>query len=208
MGMVLGRIAEEMPTHTVIYHAPTFEVRRYAPSVLAECRFDGKWGSSGNEGSPFMQLAKYIGVFGEAENQAANKIAMTAPVLVTPERIAMTAPVLVSQDGGSRGDTMAFVLPASKYQSVADAPTPTNPNITLRQLPERTQAVQTFTWSFRADRAQQHLAMLLSDLEKDGKYKPKRNEQGEVDWQAAGYNPPFAIPFMKRNEVLVSVMEA
>eukprot|EP00964_Phaeocystis_antarctica_P141235 scaffold106215_cov70-Phaeocystis_antarctica.AAC.5 len=34
---------------------------------------------------------------------------------------------------------MAFVLPASKYTTVEQAPTPTDPRVTLRQLPERVQ---------------------------------------------------------------------
>jgi hypothetical protein len=34
---------------------------------------------------------------------------------------------------------MAFILPASKYTTVEQAPTPTDPRVTLRQLPERVQ---------------------------------------------------------------------
>jgi hypothetical protein len=75
---------------------------------------------------------------------------MTAPVLIAPEAIPMTAPVLVAGGGEAAGDTMSFVLPASKYSKVEDAPVPTNPNIKLQQLPERVQAVRAFTWSFRA----------------------------------------------------------
>lgn len=154
MGAVAGRIAEEVPAHEVVYRAASFEVRKYASSVVAECKYAGKWGDSDSDSSPFMALARYIGVFGEAENQGSNKISMTAPVLVSPERISMTAPVLVSPDGSkTRGDTMAFVLPGSKYKLVSDAPKPSNPNVTLRQLPERLQAVHTFSWNFRADRA-------------------------------------------------------
>ena len=34
---------------------------------------------------------------------------------------------------------MAFILPGSKYTTVEQAPTPTDPRVTLRQLPERVQ---------------------------------------------------------------------
>ena len=39
---------------------------------------------------------------------------------------------------------------------------------------------------------------------RDG-WKACHNESGAVIWQAAGYNPPFALPFVKRNEILVNV---
>lgn len=74
----------------------------------------------------------------------------------------------------------------------------------LRQLPERLMAVRSFSWSFKAERARQQLQVLLADLHRDG-WMVKRTASGEIDWQAAGYNPPFTIPFLKTNEVLVSV---
>ena len=157
---------------------------------------------------------------------------------------------------------MAFILPASKYTTVEQAPTPTDPRVTLRQLPERVQvqvsrvhgsdalitahrargclswenqrrlcsvlgvardtclrrvsqptatiaiapvqAVRTFTWSFKPEAAKSQLQLLLADLAKDEWTVVKRAD-GEAEWQAAGYNPPFTLPFMKTNEVLVSV---
>lgn len=207
MGMVFGRISEEMPAYSVLYKATSFEVRKYGPSVVAECSYGpGGWGD-GSDGSPFGALARYIGVFGNPQNSqqgGSEAIAMTAPVLVTPpspQKIAMTAPVLVTP---SESHTMAFVLPASKYATVAEAPKPTDPRVTLRQLPERVQAVRTFTWSFKPEAAKSQMQLLLADLAKDSWTVVKRPD-GEVEWQAAGYNPPFALPFMKRNEVLVSV---
>lgn len=214
MGMILGIVREEMPRHTVIHTASAYEVRRYAPSVIAECSYGGEWGS-GDDGSPFGALARYIGVFGNPQNKrpqgtTSEAIPMTAPVLVSPgvgspEAIAMTAPVLVSAPKASE-HTMAFVLPASKYTSMEQAPRPMDPRVRLRQLPERVQAVRSFTWSFQAETAKQNLAVLLADLEGDG-WTVCRRPDGEVEWQAAGYNPPFALPFMKRNEVLVGVLE-
>ena len=196
----------------VVHKAATYEVRRYAPSVIAECSYgQGGWGA-GNDGSPFGALARYIGVFGTPQNAAGSggeKIPMTAPVLVTaaaaePEPIAMTAPVLVSAT--EKSHTMGFVLPASKYSTVAEAPQPTDPRVTLRQLPERLQASRTFTWSFTPERAKAQLQLLLADLASDG-WSVRKTASGEPDWQAAGYNPPFAVPFLKKNEVLVHVEE-
>ena len=101
VGMVMGKISEEMPKFTVIHKAASYEVRKYGPSVVAECSYGpGGWGDG--DGSPFGALAKYIGVFGQPANEqrgAAEAVAMTAPVLITPpagQKIAMTAPVLVT----------------------------------------------------------------------------------------------------------------
>ena len=66
------------------------------------------------------------------------------------------------------------------------------------------QAVRTYTWSFKAEAAKSQLQLLLADLAKDEWTVVKRAD-GEAEWQAAGYNPPFTLPFLKRNEVLVSV---
>ena len=66
------------------------------------------------------------------------------------------------------------------------------------------QAVRTFTWSFKAEAAKSQLQLLLADLAKDEWTVVKRAD-GEAEWQAAGYNPPFTLPFMKTNEVMVSV---
>jgi len=203
----------EMPNYAVVHKAVSYEVRRYAPSIVAECNFaKGGWGE-GDDGSPFGVLARYIGVFGKPENLwqsnggTAEPIAMTAPVIVTaPEPISMTAPVLVSPTQGDNAHTMAFVLPASRFQTVAAAPQPTDSRVTLRQLPERLQAVRTYSWNFRPDSAKEQLAALLADLQTDG-WAVKHTAAGHPEWQAAGYNPPFALPFLKRNEVLVSVEE-
>lgn len=210
MGMVFGIMREETPAFALVHKAATYEVRRYTSSIIAECAYGaGGWNGNNGDRSPFGALARYIGVFGTPANSKAGAIAMTAPVLITPskpepEPIAMTAPVLVSPT--ANGDTMSFVLPASRFKTIDEAPQPTDPRVTLRVLPERLQAVRTFTWSFKREWVDENLQSLLADLQRDG-WQPKKGASGEVEWQAAGYNPPFTLPFMKRNEVLVSVAD-
>ena len=120
----------------------------------------------------------------------------------------MTAPVLIDAAQSSNHEMM-FLLPASKYSALEEAPTPSNPNVRLRTLPARLQAVRTFSGNLRPERARQQLELLLADLKRDGwtVKAPPHGAPGAVDWQAAGYNPPFTIPFLKTNEVLVSVEE-
>jgi len=228
MGAVFGRIAEELPPHTVLYtsmalvHGTSkFEVRLYPSQVAVAADYAADWGS-GKDGRPFGKLAKYIGVFGSAANVAAEanksqKIAMTAPVLITQgqdskaesQKIAMTAPVLIDQGAAQGGrNTMMFLLPASKYSLVEHAPRPTDPAVRLMQIPERTLAVRTFNGNLRPERCREQLNLLVADVEEDGKWVVKRTSGGGLEWQVAGYNSPFTIPYFKTNEVLLAVESA
>lgn len=193
--MVFGRIAEEMPRHTVLKNATTYQVRRYEPSIAAMCDYTDGWGTS-RDGTPFGSLARYIGVFGKPDNVQKQH--------ASAEPIAMTAPVLIS--AGTSRHTMMFLLPNSVYKSIDEAPTPSNPNVRLQTLPARTQAVRTFSGTFTAQRAKEQLELLLADLRRDGySIKVPQGQTSGVDWQGAGYNAPFTLPFLKTNEVLVSV---
>merc|ERR1712100_240948 len=95
------------------------------------------------------------------------------------------------------GASMSFLLPA-KYTTVESAPKPTDPNVTLQQLPERIHAVRTFSWNFTRERCEEELKKLVSDIQSDGKYVIVGNAE---DLYSAGYNPPFTLPWMKTNEV-------
>eukprot|EP01047_Picozoa_sp_COSAG01_P024269 COSAG01_NODE_1495_length_10123_cov_6.359537_9_plen_226_part_00 len=161
LGYVVGRVAEETPAHVVLpgAAATSYEVRRYAPSVVAETSYATETMGK-NAGEAFGRLARYIGVFSDAQNRPGEKIAMTAPVLMGPQ-IGGGGGGGESEpqdcQGGSEGTVdgakspllagslladgrgkMAFLLPGM-YQSVEAAPPPTNPAVLLRQLPERTQ---------------------------------------------------------------------
>jgi hypothetical protein len=192
MGMVFGRISEEMPRYAVVHKGANFQIRRYEPSIAVMTEFSKGWGSS-SDGSPFGALARYIGVFSTPENMQER--------IKQPEPIAMTAPVLI--DPVKDRHTMMFLLPASKYQSVEEAPKPSNANVRLERLPERLCAVRTFSGNLRAERAREQLGYLLTDLKGSGWVA--KEVSGQVEWQAAGYNPPFTIPWLKTNEVHVSV---
>ena len=110
MGMVFGRIAEELPRHSIVSKHATYQIRRYEPSIAVQCDYSRGWGNS-SDGTPFGSLARYIGVFSEPENVKRQPIAMTAPVLI---------------DAGTEKHTMMFLLPASKYSSIDAAPKPSN----------------------------------------------------------------------------------
>ena len=187
-----GKAAEEVP-YQVLRSDDNIELRQYPAIVVAETSVDASFDDA--TGPAFRRLFDYI----SGENQARQEIAMTAPVLREADRpegeeIAMTAPVF--QEATGDGWTMAFVLP--KEYSLDQAPLPTDPDVRVREIPGEKRAVIRFSGNAdEADIAEQSEAlrawMSAQDLEADG------------DPQLAGYNPPWTIPFLRRNEVLITV---
>ena len=217
--MVFGRVTEEMPAYQLLKEAPGFQVRAYAALVVAETHVSGVMDDGRSDA--FKRLARYIGVFGEANNRGGHassasltgepeKIAMTAPVLMRPEVIAMTAPVLM-QAGDAHGaaaasQTMSFVLPASKYKCAAECPVPTDDSVAIKDVSACTWAVRTFSWNMKDASCRENLELLLGDLQHEKDWVVVTDSTGKPSWRAAGYNPPFALPWCKTNEVMVDIV--
>jgi hypothetical protein len=179
------RSGTEEPHYTVIHQAEGFEIRRYGPrvemsTVLAsdenEARYQG-----------FRRLAGYI--FGA--NKARAKIAMTAPVAQNAEKIAMTAPVAEARDAGGRW-RIAFYAPST--YTLATMPIPDDPTVELRSVPGMTVAVRRFSGDRSPEAIARETQTLLRDMDGSG-------------WRAHGesfawfYDPPWTLPFLRRNEV-------
>jgi DNA gyrase inhibitor GyrI len=98
--------------------------------------------------------------------------------------------------GGDESWTIAFVLPEGV--TAETAPTPTDDRVTLRDLPSRRVASIKFTGRFRNAAAEEKRQLLADWLAARG-----LTHQG--DWQFAGYNPPWTVPALRRNEVLVTL---
>ena len=158
------------------------EVRRYGGRVAAETDM-----SNGLNGA-FRRLAAYIG----GANEGASEIAMTAPVATAkPEKIAMTAPVEV-------GPTMRFFLPET--YTPATAPKPTDAGVRLVEVPPRTEAVLRYTGPRGPARVDAKAADLKRLLQ-NSPYRPVGDPVGYF------YDPPWTIPWLKRNEVAIAVGE-
>ncbi len=180
---------EEAPFKTIASDGP-FEVREYAPYLVAETYVDGAFGEVGNEG--FRRLFRYI----SGDNAKAQSIAMTAPVEqnAASEKIAMTAPV-EQQKAGERW-RIAFVLPAS--YTLATVPKPLDPRVTVVEMPARRMAAVRYSGTWSEARYDEQLASLA-------KFVSDRGLSPEGDPVFARYDPPFMPWFLRRNEILVPV---
>lgn len=81
----------ETPDFELIQSTSDYEIRKYAPSVVAEVTYEPSQ-FKGNRDGDFSVLANYIGVLGNPQNTKPEKIAMTAPVITKSEKIAIPAP--------------------------------------------------------------------------------------------------------------------
>ncbi len=196
-------MATEEPAYTVTREGPDFELRRYQPQLLAETEVDGRFDQAGNQA--FRILADYI--FGN--NQAAEKIAMTAPVSQRPAeaagdqdrgtRIEMTAPV-TQQAASAQTDTfvVSFLMPARF--TLDTVPRPNDARVRLREEPARLMAALRYSGSWDESHYRTHEARLMKAVRAAG-----LSPLGEPVY--ARYNSPLSLPFTRRNEVLIEVAE-
>jgi hypothetical protein len=106
----------------------------------------------------------------------------------------MTAPVeTIDVEDGVR---MAFYLPADF--DLGSAPRPVDERIELVAAPERTLAVRRFSGRPTDERVRRETDDLLSTLERAG-------VDTADDPVFMGYDAPWTVPFLRRNEVAVEV---
>ena len=179
----------EHPKYEVSERSGNIEIRDYARMIVAEAEVKGERREAISKG--FRIIADYI--FGN--NTTAQKVPMTAPVMQQgSEKIAMTAPV--TQAGG--GDTwrVRFIMP-SKY-TMETLPKPNNPAIELKEIPGKRFAVIRFSGMAGEESLKRHNQELDDFLSAKGLIPLSPPSY-------AFYNPPWTLPFLRRNEVLVEI---
>lgn len=188
-------MAGEEPKYTVESKTDVYEVRRYAPMLVAETTVQAEFDDAGNQA--FRILAGFI--FGK--NRSQEKIAMTAPVKSQStsradrsEKIAMTAPV--TSESTANGYTYQFMMP-SKYTRET-LPVPEDDRVEIKEIPARTFAVLRYSGTWSEARYNEHRDKLLAALQKDGV-----RVTGEPIWSR--YDAPFKPWFLRRNEIWVPV---
>jgi len=184
----------EEPQYQVISSNNVYEVRQYQPYIIAETTVSGTYDEAMSAG--FRNIADYI--FGN--NTSSEKIAMTAPVAddlgegAQSEKIAMTVPVIAQGDATER--TISFVMP-SKY-TFETIPKPNTSFVLLREIQTKKVAVLRYSWYTNEKRIKEKSELLLNALTENGV-----SVIGNVS--SARYNPPFSIPLLLRNEVMVEI---
>lgn len=174
------------PSYIVVENHNEFEIREYGKMVLATVKVkDDDRVNAGNKG--FRILAGYI--FGNNKQSEAN----------SSEKLPMTAPVIQTQDSNQKIYSLSFVMPEGRRLS--DLPNPVNGEVKLTEIPAQRMAVLRFSGSLPGDiRVQEKTDQLLTLLEK-ANIHPVQDAVPVL----AQYNPPWTIPFMRRNEIMIPV---
>jgi hypothetical protein len=183
-------MASDEPAYSVELKDGDFEIRRYEPLLAAEVTVPGERSAAISQG--FRLLADFI--FGN--NTTKTKIEMTAPVTQQPsEKIAMTVPV-TQQAAGSEWK-VRFIMPAA--YTAETLPAPKDQRVRIVAEPAKRFAVIRFSgWSSESNLSE-HRALLEAWVKSKG--LPAAGPP-----VAAFYNPPWSLPFLRRNEYLIELI--
>jgi len=171
-------MAIEEPKYTVIKDYGVFELRDYAPYIVAQTKVTGKPEDMGSKA--FKTLAGYI--FGN--NEEKTKMSMTVPV--------------IQEDVASKPDTALFSFVMPEKFSMQTLPKPINESIVIKKIASKKIAALRYSGSWSLEKYKENEKKLLKAVEQNGFKiigKPV----------FARYNSPFSLWFLRRNEVLVEV---
>lgn len=186
------RSGYEAPEHEVVASLEgDVEVRRYGPRLAAQTTVSGEDTDEAMD-EAFRVLAGYI----FARNRSGEKVAMTVPVEVQDEAQAIDMTVPVETRRGDGQVRMRFFMPARFTRETL--PAPADERVEIVEVPGETLAVLRFTGRGRAAAVAEREAELLAALA-GSSWRPV----GEP--AALYYDPPWTLPFLRRNEVVVPV---
>lgn len=192
---VFGINHVEEASYKVLRVENNYELRLYQPMVIAETFVEGDFEVAGD--IAFRKLFSYI----SKGNTSSSKIAMTAPVIADQtgtgglsKNIDMTVPV--QEEHKDQGWRYMFVLPVD--YSIDTAPEPLDENVTLSTMPQRKVAVLRFS-GLRNEKVINEKTVLLKQWIEANSL----TAASKPHW--AGYNPPWTLPFFRRNEVMIDI---
>ena len=195
------RVGTEEPAHTSERIAGSVEMRRYDARIAAETTVAaGEADENEARSEGFRRLAGYIFGRNISADGRSNRVAMTAPVAqsTTGTKIAMTAPVAqAAQDVEvGLGWVIRFFMPSS--WTLDTLPTPIDDRVRLVEVPPQAYAVLRFS----GDRGPKAVAAKTAEL-----MEVLRQYGFEADGEPAAwfYDPPWTVPFLRRNEIAVPV---
>ena len=181
----------EKPKYQATALTNEIELRSYDTMLVEMVQMSGSRKDAISEG--FRVLADYI--FGN--NTLEKNISMTAPVeQQAGQKISMTAPV--QQQQRSNSWMISFVMP--KQFTLKTIPKPNNEMVKINEVPAQRFITIRFSGSNSDDNIRKNKSALFNYITQN-----KINVTGEPKY--AFYNPPWTLPFMRRNEIMVQLLD-
>ena len=200
---IFSAMAYEEPKYQVLSSQDEFEIRHYAPMLIAQVFIDGDMDEASSKG--FRLIADYIFGNNQATDQTDRaKIAMTTPVTIEPmaKKIETTTPVTVEALGiesnleNSRAWRVNFVMP-SQY-NMNNIPKPNNKEVVLKEIPEKFFVVYRYSGFNTLSRVQSKSDITMNWIKSRG-LTPIGSPQ------LSRYDPPWTLPMFRRNEIMVEI---
>ena len=170
-------MANEQPDYTIIKKDNEFEIRQYTNFLTATVETEGERDDAIGKG--FRILFKYIS--GENKNK---------------ESISMTVPVMQKNIGNNKWN-VSFVVP--KKFNLQNVPQPDNQSVKIINNPNLKVIVITFSGLFSNENIKENEAKIRNYIKEKGL---KIEEPAIYE----GYNAPWTLWFLKRNEVLFKLI--
>ena len=189
-GPVMSRV--EQPEYKVEASEGPIEIRSYGAMIAAQAEVQGERKTAIKEG--FRLIAAYI--FGANKPNA--KIAMTAPVQQQSQQAVamMMAPVTQKVDGNAW--TVRFIMPRSWTMETLPAPNDSR----VRLIPIPAKRMVAIRFSGLSDDS-----LIQMKTEELRKYSSEHKLKATGEPLLAFYNPPWTLPFFRRNEVMFELAE-
>lgn len=179
------------PSYITLKTAGPITIRQYPSITVAQVEMNGDRYYSINSG--FRLLANYI--FGD--NKEKVKIAMTAPVIQT--RLTSADTDFYNKNLDNNEWIIRFIMPAG-YDKTKLPPQPNNLQVKILSFSEKKYIVIRFS-GFNTD------TNLNSHLEQLKNYADKNGLRTVGSPLYAFYNPPWILPFLRRNEIMLELQK-
>ncbi len=188
-------MAIEEPAYKTILKRGAFELRHYEQMLIAEVSVSGDLKEASSAG--FRMLADYIFGNNITKDGSPEKIAMTAPVMVKPEgnESYVSSHRLIKTEPGQW--LVQFTMPS--HFSINTIPKPHNSEVMVKVREARKVAVLVFSGLA----SEKSIKSKLYELEQwlQSNHIKHRSDTVEL----ARYNPPWTLPFLRRNELIIEV---
>ncbi len=187
---IVGIRNADEPSYQVLTEEGPIQIRHYPSLVVAQTEVNANYKNA--SGLAFQRLAGYI--FGNNKKQQA--ISMTAPVIQQQqaEKLAMTAPVMQQKSGAVW--VMTFLLPQG--YTLSTAPVPLDSAVLIQEIPDKKVATLRYTGSLSEQGIEEKSAELTDWLS-------QQHYQAISPPRSAAYDPPWTLPFLRRNEVHIDI---